>query len=189
MIITAAYTESRASAAFSAPPASIIETTSATSITVTATASTSVPKGSPTRWATTSAWCTAAITAPISAGTHSAASSAPIGSAKAAASSAAAAAGTSRAQSGIGNSLYAKQPAEGIRHAAADADTIALEPFRRGANQALPRPTGPPDHRRTRPRETPQLHPRLHRPGGAGTQRLQRQARRSAGAQGGAPGR
>ena len=37
------------------------------SITVTATASTSVPKGSPTRWATTSAWCTAAITAPMSA--------------------------------------------------------------------------------------------------------------------------
>ena len=36
---------------------------SATSITVTATASTSDPKGSPTRWATTSAWCTADSTA------------------------------------------------------------------------------------------------------------------------------
>ena len=34
-----------------------------TSITVTATASRSEPNGSPTRWATTSAWCTAASTA------------------------------------------------------------------------------------------------------------------------------
>ncbi len=55
MIITAEYTESRASAAFSAPPVSIIETTRATSITVIASARTSVPNGSPTRCATTSA--------------------------------------------------------------------------------------------------------------------------------------
>ena len=33
-------------------------------MTVTATASTSEPYGSPTLWATTSAWCTAASTAP-----------------------------------------------------------------------------------------------------------------------------
>ena len=41
-------------------------TISATSMTVTATASTSEPNGSPTRCATTSAWCTAASTAPAS---------------------------------------------------------------------------------------------------------------------------
>jgi hypothetical protein len=38
---------------------------SATSITVTATASTSVPNGSPVRCATTSAWCTAENTVGI----------------------------------------------------------------------------------------------------------------------------
>jgi len=53
-IITAAKTVSRASAV--GPPESIIDTTSATSITVTAIARTSEPKGSPTRCATTSAW-------------------------------------------------------------------------------------------------------------------------------------
>ncbi len=42
------------------------DTIKATSITVTATASTSVPNGSPTRWATISAWCTAANTVAIS---------------------------------------------------------------------------------------------------------------------------
>jgi hypothetical protein len=55
-IITAAKTVSRARPALSSPPASIIDTIRATSITVTATARTSVPNGSPTRWATTSAW-------------------------------------------------------------------------------------------------------------------------------------
>jgi hypothetical protein len=60
--ITAANTVSRASAPVLAPPASISETISATSITVTASARISVPKGSPTRCATTSAWCTAAST-------------------------------------------------------------------------------------------------------------------------------
>ena len=54
-IMIAEKTVSRASEAFSGPPPSIIETTSATSITVTATARSRVPKGSPTRWATTSA--------------------------------------------------------------------------------------------------------------------------------------
>ena len=55
-IMTAANTVSRASAALSVAAASMIETISATSITVTATARTSVPNGSPTRCATTSAW-------------------------------------------------------------------------------------------------------------------------------------
>src|SRR5579859_6873306 len=66
-IITAANTVSRASPAFSGPDVNITETISATSITVTATASTSVPNGSPTRCATTSAWCTAVNTAAHSA--------------------------------------------------------------------------------------------------------------------------
>ena len=39
----------------SVPPAAISDTMSATSIRVTASARTKVPKGSPTRWATTSA--------------------------------------------------------------------------------------------------------------------------------------
>ena len=55
-IMTAAKTVSRASPAFSAGAASMTETISATSITVTATARTSVPNGSPVRCATTSAW-------------------------------------------------------------------------------------------------------------------------------------
>jgi len=49
-------TVSRASPAFSGPAAIMRETMSATSMTVTATASTSVPNGSPTLWAMTSAW-------------------------------------------------------------------------------------------------------------------------------------
>jgi hypothetical protein len=52
MIMIAAKIVSRASAAAASPLASISETMRATSITVTASASTSVPKGSPTRWAT-----------------------------------------------------------------------------------------------------------------------------------------
>ena len=64
-IMTAANTVSRASPAFSGPPAIMRETMSATSMTVTATASTSVPKGSPILWAMTSAWWTAPKTAPM----------------------------------------------------------------------------------------------------------------------------
>ena len=66
VIITAAKTVSRASVAVSSGSLAdtISVTISATSMTVTATASTSDPNGSPTRWATTSAWCTAASTAP-----------------------------------------------------------------------------------------------------------------------------
>lgn len=51
-IMIAANTVYRASPAFSAGAASMTETSSATSITVTATARTSVPKGSPVRCAT-----------------------------------------------------------------------------------------------------------------------------------------
>ena len=65
LIITAAKTVSRASVEVSLPPPETISVRiSPTSITVTATARTSDPNGSPTRCATTSAWCTAASTAP-----------------------------------------------------------------------------------------------------------------------------
>jgi len=64
VMITAANTVSRASVSAAAAPAIISVTMSATSITVTATARTSDPNGSPTRCATTSAWCTALSTAP-----------------------------------------------------------------------------------------------------------------------------
>ena len=64
VIITAANTVSRASVAVSESADTISVTISATSMTVTATASTSDPNGSPTRCATTSAWWTAASTAP-----------------------------------------------------------------------------------------------------------------------------
>ena len=50
-----AYIVSRGSTAFSGPPANINATMSAVSIAVTASARTSVPNGSPTRCATTSA--------------------------------------------------------------------------------------------------------------------------------------
>src|SRR5262249_1860030 len=66
-IMTAANTVSRARPALSAANPSMIETISATSMTVTATARTRVPKGSPIRWATTSAWQTAPNTVAISA--------------------------------------------------------------------------------------------------------------------------
>src|SRR5215813_7288079 len=62
MIITVAYTVSRANAVAAGPAERIIETIRDTSMIVTASASTSVPKGSPTRCAMTSAWCTAART-------------------------------------------------------------------------------------------------------------------------------
>jgi hypothetical protein len=47
-------------------PASMIDRIRATSMTVTAMVRTSVPYGSPVRWAMTSAWCTQANTTPIS---------------------------------------------------------------------------------------------------------------------------
>ena len=55
-IMTAEKTVSRANPAFSAGAAIITDTISAVSTTVTARARTSVPNGSPTRWAMTSAW-------------------------------------------------------------------------------------------------------------------------------------
>jgi hypothetical protein len=55
VIIAAANTVSRANDAVPGPPDTISVTIRATSMTVTATASTSDPNGSPTRWATTSA--------------------------------------------------------------------------------------------------------------------------------------
>src|SRR3954453_8875996 len=64
VIMTAANTVSRASEALLSPPDAMSVTIRATSITVTATASTREPNGSPTRWATISAWLTAARTAP-----------------------------------------------------------------------------------------------------------------------------
>ncbi len=90
MIITAAKTVSRASTALSGPPASIIETMSEISITVTARARISVPSGSPTLWATTSAWWTAASTAAMSASPQNA-EKAPLGGMMAARPSSAAA--------------------------------------------------------------------------------------------------
>ena len=69
MIISAANTVSRASDAVSGPPTTIRVTINDTSMMVTATARTSEPNGSPTRWATTSAWCTAASTEPASSAT------------------------------------------------------------------------------------------------------------------------
>ena len=75
--MTAAKTVSRASPAFSAGAATMTETISATSITVTATAKTSVPYGSPVRCATTSAWYTAANTVAISSPPDAAALSLP----------------------------------------------------------------------------------------------------------------
>src|SRR5262245_50761914 len=64
-IMTAANTVSRASPDFSSGAATMTETISATSMTVTATARTRVPNGSPVRWATTSALYTAANTVTI----------------------------------------------------------------------------------------------------------------------------
>ena len=55
VMITAENTVSRANDEALSPPDTISVTISATSMTVTATARTSDPNGSPTRWATTSA--------------------------------------------------------------------------------------------------------------------------------------
>ena len=64
VIITAAKTVSRASVAVCGPPEAVMLRISPTSMIVTATARISEPYGSPTRCATTSAWCTATSTAP-----------------------------------------------------------------------------------------------------------------------------
>src|SRR5438067_2236106 len=101
MIITAEKTVSRGSVALAAALVSIIDTINATSMIVMASDSTSVPNGSPTRCATTSAWWTAAITAPASATTHAMASTAPTGSTRVTTSSAIPAIGISKAHNGI----------------------------------------------------------------------------------------
>ena len=80
----------------------MIERMSEASITVTATARTSVPKGSPTRCATTSAWCTAAITALMRPTAHSVATRGPTPAITAATSTTLESAGTSQVQTGIG---------------------------------------------------------------------------------------
>src|SRR5262245_26749083 len=64
-IVTAANTVPRASPALAAAESPITETRSDSSMTVTATARTSGPNGSPMRCATTSAWYTAANTVAI----------------------------------------------------------------------------------------------------------------------------
>ena len=64
LIMTAAKTVSRARVEAWSEPLTIRVTMSATSMMVTATARIREPTGSPTRWAITSAWCTAASTAP-----------------------------------------------------------------------------------------------------------------------------
>jgi hypothetical protein len=74
------------------------------SITVTATASTSVPKGSPTRWATTSAWWTEAITPATRAMAQSTPRSTPAPSARATTRRTSAIAGTIQLQSGMARS-------------------------------------------------------------------------------------
>ena len=74
-IISAAKTVSRAYVAAPSPPPRVSITISPTSITVTATARTRDPNGSPIRCATTSAWWTAASTAPTSTTATSASSS------------------------------------------------------------------------------------------------------------------
>ena len=75
--MSAAKIVSRASAAAASPPDAVSETMSATSMAVTARANVSVPYGSPTRWAMTSAWCTAERTALPSANPTSAANQPP----------------------------------------------------------------------------------------------------------------
>lgn len=62
-IITTANTVSRASAGAAVSP-SVMVAISATSMMVTASVSSKVPKGSPIAWAITSAWWTAANTVP-----------------------------------------------------------------------------------------------------------------------------
>ena len=64
VIMMAAKTVSRASVAVCGPPEAVMLRIRPTSMIVTATARINEPNGSPTRWATTSAWCTATSTAP-----------------------------------------------------------------------------------------------------------------------------
>jgi hypothetical protein len=101
MIINAANTVSRAKPAASSPPAAIKETMRATSIKVTASARTRVPKGSPILCATPSAWWTAAKTLPVSAIAITATMTAPPAPSPAAISTAPAKMGAATVQKGI----------------------------------------------------------------------------------------
>ena len=92
-----------------AEPESIIERISEASITVTATARTRVPMGSPTRWATTSAWWTEAMTAPTSPAAQRRARKGPVPAAPEATRRTTAGAGTSQAQRGIAGSYLARR--------------------------------------------------------------------------------
>lgn len=114
VIIAAANTVSRARVSLPAPPPAMIVRMRPTSMTVTATARMSEPNGSPTLWATTSAWWTEASTAPArrtTAAVIEMGSSRP--SPSAATSSASAAIGTivvQRVQSLRGRSCVAVDP-------------------------------------------------------------------------------
>lgn len=100
-IMKAANTVSRARVDASSPPDTISVTISPTSMTVTATARISVPSGSPTRWATTSAWWTAATTAATSpTATNASSASTPGERPQVAASTSAATGGTTKLQRG-----------------------------------------------------------------------------------------
>jgi hypothetical protein len=101
MIMMAENTVSLATAAAPAPPASIKVTISATSMTVTDSASTKVPRGSPTLCAITSAWWTDASTAPISATPDMASRVAEAASKDEVASKTAAITGTAKDQIGM----------------------------------------------------------------------------------------
>jgi hypothetical protein len=92
---------SRGSRAWSAPPTITIDRMSEASITVTATARTRVPNGSPTRCAITSAWCTDAITAPTSAATQSSVSTTPTPTTRATTSSTIETTGVAQVQVGM----------------------------------------------------------------------------------------
>src|SRR5262245_33141491 len=149
------------------PPSlpNITDTISATSIVVTASASTRVPKGSPTRCATTSAWCTAATTAPASPAAQSAPSRAPNGSSIAAASSASASGGTIRGQRVISSSTK-------------DAMVVAEPPRYRRLGRARGRPARPPRPRAADRRATAlRLEDRVQVLGRGGLAQLLQRAR------------
>ena len=124
-IMTAANTVSRASPAFSSGAATITETISATSMTVTATASTSVPNGSPVRCATTSAWWTAANTVATSAAAAAAARKPTTGANGVTARIAQAAAGNAHAHHGV---RVAAMPIDPPRCRTGEASTAVAKP-------------------------------------------------------------
>ena len=101
VIMTAANTVSRAREDACPPPEIMSVTIRATSMTVTATASTSDPNGSPTRCATSSAWWTAARTEAPRRRPMTATRAGPMSALQASATVIAPTAGTTRVQSRI----------------------------------------------------------------------------------------